>query len=63
MLSSIGLGLDPQQRSWLSNWSSQLEQLYTEDKLLREFLPITDLGLNPACHWGQNLTSGLSSVR
>lgn len=30
----------------------QLEQLYTEDKLLREFLPDTDLGLNPACHWG-----------
>lgn len=38
----------------------QLEQLYTEDKLLREFLPNTDLGLNLAGHWGQNLTSGLS---
>ncbi|KAH0926171.1 hypothetical protein HID58_018427 [Brassica napus] len=57
MLSSIGFGLDPEATEILVK---QLEQLYTEDKLLREFLPNTDLGLNLAGHWGQNLTSGLS---
>ncbi|KAH0855033.1 hypothetical protein HID58_020374 [Brassica napus] len=41
MLSSIGFGLDPEATEILVK---QLEQLYTEDKLLREFLPNTDLG-------------------